>query len=315
MRTLAASFRDPFAALLGGVAFVALALTGGEAAAQTRAATRIINVAEAHYTIADADHVARSGEAMLRVDEIIAVALLPADAQRDAGAFAFSLVNKGNGNEAFRLDATIANGVVRGFAIDVNGDGLYQPGVDTLLDGGVSPQLAPGAQLRLLALFDEVQPGTALTITARSATIEGPAGTVAPGRGDEGVNAILGIASADASLTFTLGAASAPADVTLEKSQSVASADGRGSAVRGATITYSLVARVAAGASARDAVLRDPIPEGTAYVPGSLTVDGATLTDLADGDAGSVEDGAVRVALGLLRGGTARDIQFKVTIQ
>jgi hypothetical protein len=58
----------------------------------------------------------------------------------------------------------------------------------------------------------------------------------------------------------------------------------------------------------------DPVPAGTTYKPGSLTLEGAPLTDAADADSGSFTGAAVNVALGTVAAGATRTITFQVKI-
>jgi len=62
-------------------------------------------------------------------------------------------------------------------------------------------------------------------------------------------------------------------------------------------------------------VISDMIPEGLAYVPGSLTVDGQAVTDGADDDAGDVTDGKVTGHFGDVLDTDTHQIEFLVTVQ
>ena len=100
----------------------------------------------------------------------------------------------------------------------------------------------------------------------------------------------------------------------LIKSQSVANANGAsGPATRGSIITYRLEARFPGGAHA--AVIADRIPDGTRFVPGSLRVDDAVLTDGTDADPGSFDGRGIAVALGDVAAASSHTVQFNVQIQ
>jgi hypothetical protein len=58
----------------------------------------------------------------------------------------------------------------------------------------------------------------------------------------------------------------------------------------------------------------DPVPAGTTYQPGSLTLDGGPLTDADDADSGSFTGTAISVGLGNVAAGTTRTITFQVKI-
>lgn len=62
--------------------------------------------------------------------------------------------------------------------------------------------------------------------------------------------------------------------------------DGDGKVTNGDDLTYHVVVQNDGLDTAADAVLFDAIPTGTRYVPGSLRLQGGTLSDAADADAG-----------------------------
>ena len=131
------------------------------------------------------------------------------------------------------------------------------------------------------------------------------------GQGDGGGDAIVGKTGAAAGAQTVL--TPTPALPTLVKSQSVRALDGSARALRGATITYTLIAHFN-GATAAP-VLSDPVPAGTGYVAGSLRLDGTTLSDAADADAGSFDGHAIHVAIGDVAAASDRTITFQTIIQ
>ena len=87
----------------------------------------------------------------------------------------------------------------------------------------------------------------------------------------------------------------------LDKSALVTDPFGGNQPVPGATITYTITAEVTGTGTAVGVIVEDLIPANTTYVPGSLTLNGASLSDAADGDAGNYEAlpvPLVRAALG-----------------
>jgi uncharacterized repeat protein (TIGR01451 family) len=66
----------------------------------------------------------------------------------------------------------------------------------------------------------------------------------------------------------------------------------------GDTLRYTVRATNAGGDDASNAVLTDPVPANTTYVPGSLVVSGVPVTDAADGDTGEVTGGTVTGRIG-----------------
>ena len=66
----------------------------------------------------------------------------------------------------------------------------------------------------------------------------------------------------------------------------------------GDTLTYTLTVQNQGEDGAENVVLSDAIPAATSYVPGSLTVNGATQTDTGGDDVGEVAGGTVTARLG-----------------
>ena len=82
----------------------------------------------------------------------------------------------------------------------------------------------------------------------------------------------------------------------------------------GDTIEYAVEIQNRGTARADAVALDDDVPAGTAYTPGTLALDGAPLTDLADGDAGDVTRGRVHATFGALVPGQRRVLTFRVRI-
>jgi uncharacterized repeat protein (TIGR01451 family) len=299
---------------------VLLVLVSGAniARAETSAGTRIDNTAELRL---DGSNTLRSNTVSLITAERLDVTL----ARVGSGSVAITgsgnalpvlLTNAGNGQEAFTVAATVsdASATVRLIAIDVDGDGRFDATRDTVLAGGVTPALAPGASLSLLVVVDAGQ-GTvtanAVTVTAQAVTGSGAQGTQFAGQGDSGGDAVTGATSARATVSVPLAATGAAP--SLVKSQVVTAPDGSARAITDAIITYTLEARLV-GPTANVRVA-DPIPAGTVYVAGSLRLDGAALTDAADGDTGTAGAAGIAVTLGDIAAAGTRTIQFQVRIQ
>ncbi|MFF3002497.1 Ig-like domain-containing protein [Kitasatospora sp. NPDC057940] len=105
--------------------------------------------------------------------------------------------------------------------------------------------------------------------------------------------------------------------------KTVAGPQGRRGVAVGDELTYTVKAANTAGDTAEDVTVNDEIPEGTAYVPGSLTVDGEPVTDGTGDDAGEVAEGKVTVRLGggadqraggKLAAGSAASVAFRVRV-
>jgi uncharacterized repeat protein (TIGR01451 family) len=105
------------------------------------------------------------------------------------------------------------------------------------------------------------------------------------------------------------------AAVKLVKSVSLRDPFGGTGAVPGAVATFTIAASVSGSGSVTALIVTDAVPAGTTYVPGTLKLDSAALSDAADGDAGTASNAAgVRVALGTVPAGTNRAITFDVVI-
>ncbi len=309
----------------------ALLLAGGAALAAPAPAGLVIeNTAEASYEADGVIRTAMSNKVEVRVAELLvatAASLDPGPVTMRAGGavLQFLVSNTGNGPEALALE--IVTGVAgNGFdavpgsiAADSNGNGAYDPGIDTVLpDSGMTAILAAGGSQRLFVLLSG-PPGipdgarSAVSLVARTATGTGAPGTLFAGAGESGVDAVAGPGGGMATATGLLVASSS--SVTLLKSAVVADPFGGTSALPGATITYALRAVAGGSAPAENLVITDAVPQGTRYVANSLTLEGAPLTDAAGDDAGEASAARVAFALGSVPGGASRTATFTVLIE
>lgn len=269
------------------------------ASAQTRAGTVITNTARLDYSLDGVQEQVSSNPSTLQVaafigSRIVARQMRMAVVPGRLTPFPFTLTNTGNAPQAFCLTADYPDGTVEGFALDGDSDGLYDPAHDPMLVDGCTDVLEPGQSIDFLVLFRS-RLGTFHTLTV----IAHPKGGGTTGTGPTSV--VVPITP------------SAGGDPTLTKNQSVLDPWGGSIPAHGAVVTYTLVATFP-GLTANAAVT-DPIPAGTRYLPGSLTLDGTTLSDAGDGDAGSFDGTGIRVALGDVPAAATHSIQFKVTIQ
>jgi uncharacterized repeat protein (TIGR01451 family) len=302
-------------------------LAAAPASAVTPACTAIPNIATAVFALGDAPRTLKSNVASITVDELLDLKLTASASsiaipRGELTGLSFALTNSGNGREAFLLDGTIdgTDASLEGFALDRDGDGHFDPATDlAIARGAATPLLAPGATVPLLAL---VRAGNAaatatLTVTARAATGSGRAGSDFAGHGDSGCDAVVGATTAAAStaVALTVGDTVDDSQIALIKSQRIAAPNGGTDPVKGATVTYTIESRFGGTGVVRAARLADPIPPGTVYVPGSLRLDGASLSDAADADKGDFDGTSIRVALGDVPAPVTRTIQFQVTIQ
>jgi uncharacterized repeat protein (TIGR01451 family) len=312
-------------ALLTGAGLSAPANAGG-----VTAGTLIENTAVASYDEGGTPRTINSNTVTVRVDELLDLTLTslnpgPVAARPGEAVLSFELTNQGNGPEAFKLNANPAvagnqfDVTVTSIAIDTNANAIYEPGIDLLL---TAPQttavLAPDA-VRTVFVLVRVPTGvndtqtSAVELTAEAVTGSGAPGKIYAAGGVNGGDAIVGTSGALAAARGRLAAGLAA--VKLVKSVSLRDPFGGTGAVPGAIATFTIAASVSGSGSVAALVVTDAIPAGTTYVPGTLKLDAATISDAADGDAGTASTAAgVRVALGTVAAGTNRAITFDVLI-
>ncbi len=298
-------------------------------AAGVLAGTTIQNTATADYQSGGVPQSVNSNTVSVRIDELLDVAV----ASLDSGAvpvtgsavLAFSVTNPGNGPEAFVLTADPAQSgndfdvTVNSLAIDSNGNGVYDAGTDALLaNGATSSLIAPDASLIVFVLVTSPASSTngqtsQVELLAQAATGTGAPGTVFAGVGEGGGDAVVGASGADDTALGSLVVAKAT--VALVKSAVVSDPFGGSQPVPGATIRYTIVATAAGTGSVSGLRVVDATPTGTTYQPGTLALEGATLTDATDGDAGEASAVGVAVTIGNLAAGDSRTIAFTVAIQ
>jgi uncharacterized repeat protein (TIGR01451 family) len=330
------TYTHPFrrAAGIAGCSLVALSLTAPLAstahATGVLAGTLIENTATATYQTGTATGTVTSNKVTVKVDELLDVAVAtlstaPATANSEPAVLIYSVTNSGNGPEAFNLAAdpkvsgNAFDGTVKSVVLDSNNNGVYDPGVDTVLTAGslATPVLAPDKSVKVFILVTLPVGATdaqtsQVRLTATAQTGSGTPGTSFPGKGEGGGDAVVGLTTASANSLAALIASLA--NITLTKSATILDPFGTAKPVPGAVVTYSLAAKVTGSGSLEGLHVVDTIPDGTTYVPGSLKLDSATLTDAADGDVGTGGASGIDVTLGKITGGTTKTVVFAVKI-
>ena len=298
----------------------------------TTAGTTISNTATVTYTDPTGNPVSLpSNRVDIRVDEVLNVTVATAESGDIAAqpgstnqVARYTVTNTGNGSEAFRLAPITAIGgdafdpTATSIVLDTNGNGVYDPGVDTVYSAGSNdPVLAPDTSVRVFVL--STLPASAtdgqrgqVDLTATAVTGSGPAGTIFAGQGTGGGDAVVGT-------TTGLGRdrnfyVISSATVSLAKTASVLDPFGGTRSVPGSIITYTLVATVSGSGSLSNLAVGDPVPASTTYVPASITAEGTGITDTTDGDAGEFAANRVAVRFGSVAGGQTRTVTFKVKI-
>lgn len=294
------------------------------------AGTLIENTASATYDDGDTTRTVDSNTVTVRVDELLDVTTTsldsgPIGAQPGDVVLTFEVTNKGNGPEAYLLTAnpTVAGNdfdtAIVAVAIDTNGNGTYDPGVDEILTAPLTtPELAAEEAITVFVVAtvpDGVIDGQAseVELLAEAVTGTGAPGTTFAGQGVDGGDAIVGStgAAASASGSMIVGIAT----VDLDKSVSLLDPFGGTGAVPGTVATFTITATVSGSGSVDNLVVTDAIPAGTTYAAGTLALDGAGLTDASGDDAGEASDAdGISVDLGTVAAGSVHEITFDVTI-
>jgi uncharacterized repeat protein (TIGR01451 family) len=305
-------------------------LTGAAHAAGVLAGTLIENTATATYKTGSGTGTVTSNKVTVKVDELLDVAVAtlstaPATATNSPAVLIYSVTNSGNGPEAFnlaadpRISGNAFDALIKSVVLDSNNNGVYDPGVDTVLTAGAlaTPVLAPDRSVKVFVLANLPADATdaetsQVRLTATAQTGSGTPGTSFAGKGEGGGDAVVGLTTASDNALAALVASLA--NITLTKSAKILDPFGTAKPVPGAVVTYSLAAKVTGSGSLDGLHVTDAIPAGTTYVPGSLKLDAAALTDAADTDAGTGGADGIDVTLGKITGGTTKTVVFAVKI-
>jgi uncharacterized repeat protein (TIGR01451 family) len=300
----------------------------------TAAGTNITNTATVNYSLGGTPATITSNTTSIAVAELVnvTIALQSPTVSVAAGAtneaLLFLVTNTGNGAELFTLAGeSVLNGddfdptpAAPFIYFDSDASGDLSPGDTPYVAGSNDPSLAADASVAVL-LVNDIPAGlpdgeygrSELTAAASSGT--GAPGTVLPGLGTSGVDAVIGMSGGEVAVTgqYLVG----DILVSAVKSQAVLDPFGGSQPIPGAAITYQIVVTATGTGVALGTAFTDPIPASTTYVPGSLRLNGAPLTDAADADAGSFVLGPTRVAVSLgdlTSAAGPQTIDFRVTI-
>jgi uncharacterized repeat protein (TIGR01451 family) len=304
-------------------------------AAGTIAGTSIVNQVEVEYAIGAEARSGVSNVVTITVAEVIDVNVLIQTPERLVGSgvagqtLYFTVTNTGNGSESLALTPTLSLAgddfdplpAPTQIIFDADGDGLLTTADINYVSGTNDPLLGPDQSFGAFLVADiPAGLGDGLfgfaELEARSTTATGAPGQVFDALGDGGVDVVLGPGGGTASAMgeYLVG----EINLSLSKFAAIRSPDGDDRPVPGALLTYTIQVSAAGTGSAIGALFRDPIPAHTRFVPGSLRLNGAELSDLADADSGEYVAAApeVVVRLGDLRpSDPAQVIEFTVSIE
>ena len=217
----------------------------------------------------------------------------------DVVTYAIEVLNGGLGSAA---------GVVVSDVLPITGYYTFVPGSARLNGVVVAPDpvgagtltvpvgtLAPGASARVTFQMQVAASGVPAGITPRPNVAEASSTSVA------------GTSTSD---TATIAISTNP-NLTLSKT----SAPATGPIAPGSMVTYTLTVANTGSAEATGVRVVDPVPADTAFIAGSMQ-HGAALTDAADGDAGTFDGAANRVAFaaGTLGPGASETFVYEVVV-
>jgi uncharacterized repeat protein (TIGR01451 family) len=276
------------------VLMAAVTLTSPAFALGTPAGTDITNQATVTYEDANGNPLtALSNVVTTTVSQVAAVDVSPDNSGSgnpgDTVVFAHTLTNNGNEDDTFDLTAASNAGWTTVLFVDTNGNSQYDAGTDTVIsDTGLV--LENGT-------FD-----LWVAVTIPSGTADGTPDTVI----------VTATSQFDPTVSDTATDTISTTSPDLAVVKSVAPA---GPQPPGTTLTYTIEITNSGSADASNVVMTDPVPANTTYVAGSITQDGASLTDGADGDNATSDGTTVTVDVGTLAGAGGRtEITFQATI-
>ncbi|MGL6159617.1 hypothetical protein [Microbulbifer sp.] len=242
--------------------------------------------------------------------------------------FDFSALNL-SGTDMGALGVDNQDGTSISVFLDVDGNGVYDPGTDTAAS---ADDLAADASAKVFVVIDVPADavdgdiiGVALTSAAKET--DGSALAETAGANTAGEDTVFGDAAGatDAARDATISAYGAygvaSASITVAKSSTVISDPFNGTTdpkfIPGAVLEYCMVVTNGGSTQATDVALTDNIPANTTYVASSVaTGTGASCGVSADGSPlGSESSGTVTVPFGSVAAGSSVWASFRVTLQ
>ena len=276
--------------------FPVLALFAPAVWAQTPAGTQINSFAEATYEAPNGlTFTAYSDTLVMIVAQVAGTDLgPPRSAVSDPATtvvFSHTLTNMGNGTDSTTIVATSQMGWPVRVHRDVNADGVLDAG-DPQVNSPIT--LAMGDAAELLVAIDV--PGLA--------TVRGTIDTIS----------VVVISELDPSVSDGLLDVLEIRDVGIVVSLN--KLVDRPTATIGDILTYTITSSVSGTNTATNFEIKDLIPIGTSYVPGTLRWNGTSLTDAAGDDAGVFDVGGNRVVfrIGTIQGGDSGTVTFQVRV-
>ncbi len=319
-----------------GVCFAATVFWQNALAAGTAVGTIIQNTATIDFNRGGIAETATSNTITLTVAERLDVIVTPQPGQVIVSAAAvnqallFTVTNLGNGTETMLL---AINSILGGddfdplpvlptsIFFDSDSSGDFNTG-DLAYTAGVNDPVLLADESVDVFLLNDI-PGVLVNgnvgrseLSANAVTGSGSPGDVFAGLGDGGADAVVGATGA---LETRFGEYVVQ-DVALSvvKAQSILDPNGGVEPIVGATITYTVTVEVLSAGTATTSYISDPIPTWSSFVPGSITLNGVSISDATDADTGEFDISVtptVVVRLGdLVQADGVQTLVFQVTI-
>lgn len=293
--------------LLGvaAVALVALAFATPVHAIGTTAGTAITNQATVNYRDANNNALtALSNIVSTTVSQVAGVTVTPNNTRNatpsDVIYYAHVVTNTGNGNDRINLTAASSLGWTFQFYRDVNNNGTYEAGTDTVLTDSNADGI----------------PDTGLI--ANDATFRILVAVTVPNNAANGAVDVTTVTGRSVFNSAVTGTATDTTTVQAPVLGVVKSVSPTGNQPPNTVLTYTIVVTNNGAGSASSVVMTDPIPTNTAYVTGSITYNGAARGDgTADGDNADynlTNPGKVTVSVGTLAPAASATMTFQVRI-
>jgi uncharacterized repeat protein (TIGR01451 family) len=304
-------------------------------AAGTAAGTVIDNTAQISFDVGGTSQSLNSNTVSITVDERIDVVVtlqspqILVAASETNRSLLFRVTNNGNGGEGFALaiDSNLGGDdfdpvpAVPAIYFDTDASGDFNAGDVAYTPGSNDPQLLADGFVDIL-LVNDIPLGVnngeigLSQLTAVSRTGTGAAGDVFAGQGEGGGDAVIGTSGGQVSESGEYLVSDVA--VSIVKSVIVVDPFGGTQPVPGATLTYTVAVQVTNIGTAGNSTVNDPIPVNTSYVPNSINLNGAPMTDAIDSDAGELNlagTPSVAVRLGdLTQASGIQTVTFQVTI-
>jgi len=321
-----------------GATALLLCCMGSALAAGTAAGTLIRNTASIAYTSGGVPMTQQAAAIPVVVARLLSVRTTwqdatptPSNSPDTLRVLTFAVTNTGNSLDTFVLARDNAVAGDQFDPIDAPQGSLWlenglQPGLqvsgpnaDTPYAAGSNdPVLAPDATL-IAYLASSIPPGYTTGATGR-VSLQARS-TLAPGNAvpgnqltvQNGVQVVAGVGGARSAATGTY-LVSVVAVGIAKSVAAVSDQQGGNRVMSGSVLTYRITVTASGTGSVSNVVVTDPLPADLAYVPGSLTVDGAPRTDTADADDSSFTGNTVRTVLPSLAAPQSRVIEFKARV-